>query len=273
MSQRSGAAADSLRQHLASGALAYGMQCFTASPIMIEAMGTAGMQFTTIDMEHTPAGLQEVAHCIRAAENARVTPFVRVPHLEPSTVTRVLDLGAAGVVIPHASLEVCRQAVQAAKYPPMGARGACPVVRATGYAPKNWDEFAASANDGTMVIPLLEDEASIEQTEDMLALPGVDMLFVGPWDLSLSLGIPAANYDHPRMGAVLDRAIAAARKHNKHIMTTVGATIDLEYAGRLVSRGVTLLSFSADVMVFLEAARRITTVRAGTEPAHRMRAV
>ena len=88
MTQRSGAAAQALRKHLDTGALAYGMQCFTASPIMIEAMGTAGMHFTTIDMEHCPAGLQEVAHGIRAAENVRVTPFVRVPHLEPSTITR-----------------------------------------------------------------------------------------------------------------------------------------------------------------------------------------
>jgi 4-hydroxy-2-oxoheptanedioate aldolase len=261
MMQRSGAAAQALRKHLDSGALAYGMQCFTASPIMIEAMGTAGMHFTTIDMEHCPAGLQEVAHGIRAAENVRLTPFVRVPHLEPSTITRVLDLGAAGVVVPHASLEVCRQAVRAAKYAPLGARGACPVVRAAGYAPQDWHEFAASANSGTMVIPLLEDVESIEQMDDMMALPGIDIMFVGPWDLSLSLGVPAANFDHPRMAEVLDGAVAAARRNGKHVMTTVGATIDLEYASRLVSRGVSLLSFSADVMVFLEAARKITTVQ------------
>ena len=262
MTRRSGAAASQLREHLGAGRLALGMQCFSASPILIEAMGTAGLHFTTIDMEHCPTGLSEVAHCLRAAEVAGVTAFVRVPRLEPSLITGVLDLGAAGVVIPHASLEICRLAVTAAKYAPLGSRGACPVVRAAGYAPQSWDAFASSSNSGTMIIPLLEDAASIEQMDEMLALDGIDMMFVGPWDLSISMGIPAATYDDPKMGAVLDRAVAAARRHGKHIMTTVGATIDLAYAQRLVSRGVSLISFSADVMVFLEACRGIATLGA-----------
>ena len=254
------AGALTLKQKLARGDVVCGMQTFSAHPGMIEAMGTAGLNFTTIDMEHCPTGIAEVVHAVRAAETAGITPFVRIPQMDASMLGRVLDLGAKGVVIPHASLEVCKAAVDAAKYGPAGNRGACPIVRAAGYSPKSWAEFAENANAQTMVIPLLEDAAAVEELEDMLALPGVDILFVGPWDLSISLGIPAANYDHPKMGTILDRAVAAARKNGKHIMTTVGATIDTTYAARLVGKGVSLLSFSADILVFLDACRRIAAV-------------
>lgn len=249
-----------LKQKLSRGDIVTGMQSFSAHPALIEAMGTAGMDFVTVDMEHCPTGIADVVHAVRAAETGGITPFVRIPHMDGSLLGRVLDLGAKGVVIPHASLEICRAAVSAGKYAPRGNRGACPIVRSAGYAPASWATFAEDANDQTMIIPLLEDAAAVDELEDMLALPGVDVIFVGPWDLSISLGVPASNYDHPKLAAVLERAVAAAKKKGKHIMTTVGATIDTQYAGRLVSKGVSLLSFSADIMVFLDACRKIAAV-------------
>ena len=248
-------------ERLRAGELMLGMQSFSASPPIIESMGTAGMDFVTIDMEHCPTGIAEVVSAVRAAELGGVTPFVRIPQMDPSLLGRVLDLGARGVVIPHANLEICKQAVKAAKFGPVGNRGACPIIRAAGYSPASWDDFAAAANRDTMVIPLLEDKESIDDLEAMLALPGVDAIFMGPWDLSISLGIPAANYDHPVMGAILDRAVAAARKNGKHIMTTVGATTDTTYASRIVAKGVAMISYSADILVFVDACRRINTLR------------
>lgn len=250
----------SLKQKLARGDVVTGMQSFSAHPALIEAMGSAGMDFVTVDMEHCPTGITEVVHAVRAAETAGITPFVRIPHMDGSLLGRVLDIGARGVVIPHASLEVCKAAVSAGKYAPRGNRGACPIVRAAGYAPASWASFAETSDNETMIIPLLEDAAAVDEIEDMLALPGVDVIFVGPWDLSISLGVPASNYDHPKLAAVLDRAVAAARKNGKHIMTTVGATIDTNYAARLVGKGVSLLSFSADILVFLDACKRIVAV-------------
>jgi 4-hydroxy-2-oxoheptanedioate aldolase len=249
-----------LKQKLANGQIVTGMQSFSAHPALIEAMGTAGMDFVTVDMEHCPTGITEVVHAVRAAETAGITPFVRIPHMDASLLGRVLDLGARGVVVPHASLETCRAAVSAGKYAPQGNRGACPIVRAAGYAPASWASFAEAANNETMIIPLLEDASAVDELEDMLALPGVDVIFVGPWDLSISLGVPASNYDHPRLASVLERAVAAAKRNGKHIMTTVGATIDTNYAGRLVSKGVSLLSFSADIMVFLDACKKIAAI-------------
>ena len=251
----------SLAERLRSPGTLAGMQCFTASPVMVEAMAAGGLDFVVIDMEHCPAGLETVAHCARAADAAGIAPLVRVPDLDRPLIGRVLDLGVQGIVLPHASLARCEAAVRAARYAPAGERGACPVVRAAGWLPADWNAHADRSNAQVLVVPLLEDAAAIDGIEAMFALDGIEVVFLGPFDLAISMGLPGADYRDGRLMAVLQRAVAAARAHGKHVMTTVGATIDHEYAAMLVASGVRLLSFSADVAVFLTACRRIASLR------------
>lgn len=250
----------SLLQRLRDGGTLAGMQCFTASPVMVEAMGQGGLDFTVIDMEHCPTSLETLAHLARAADAAGVVPLARVPELDRTVIGRVLDLGVAGIVLPHASVERCRAAVRFARYGPEGERGACPVVRGAGYLPSDWDAHAKRSNREVLVVPLVEDPAAVEEVEAIFALDGIEIVFLGPFDLAVSMGLGGADYRHPKLAAILDRVVAAARKHGKHVMTTVGATIDEQYAASLVAKGVRVLSFSADVAVFLAACRRIASL-------------
>ena len=147
---------------LGGGATLAGMQCFSGSPVLVEAMGQGGLDFTIIDLEHCPTSLEAVAHCVRAADAAGIVPLVRVPDLDRPLIGRVLDVGARGIVLPHASPERCAAAVRACRYGPEGDRGACPVVRAAGYLPDDWSAHAARSNRETMLVPLVEDPEAVD---------------------------------------------------------------------------------------------------------------
>ncbi|MBL0419309.1 siderophore biosynthesis protein SbnG [Ramlibacter sp. AW1] len=247
----------SLRDRLGGNRPLVGMQCFSASPVLVECMGEAGFDFTVLDMEHCPTQLETVAHLMRAADAQGMACLVRVPDLDAPLIGRTLDLGAQGIVLPHATVERARAAVRAARYAPQGERGACPVVRSAGWLPADWDAHAARSARETLVVPLVEDEAGVAQIDDIFALDGIDIVFLGPFDLAIAMGLGAADFRHPRLADVLDTVVSAARRHGKHVMSTVGATIDEAYAESLRERGVRLLSFSADVAVFMAACRRI----------------
>lgn len=250
-----------LLQRLRAGRILAGMQSFSASPVLVEAMGHAGMDFVVVDMEHCPTGLETLTQLVRAADAAGITPLARVPELEPLTMTRALDVGVAGLVLPHASAGRCREAVAACRYPPQGHRGACPVVRAARYLPSDWAEYARRANEDILVIPLVEDAAALDEIDAILDVEGIDVVFVGPFDLSISLGSGGADYRHPRMAQALKDVVAAAIARGKFVMTTVGATLDSGYAAQLMGAGARMLSFSADVAVFMHACRAAVAVR------------
>src|SRR5688572_14406554 len=199
-----------IRDALVRGDTVTGMLLFTGSPMVVEMMAAAGVHFVIIDMEHSALDLDRCAHLIRAADASSITPFVRVPEVDGALIKKLLNLGAAGIAIPHATRNSCLAALQTVQYAPEGARGACPIVRAAGYGPRDWNEYAASANAAVMVIPLLEDRAAIDEFEAMAALPGLDVFFVGPTDLAISLGVPGATFDDPQMGHALDQVVAAA---------------------------------------------------------------
>ena len=93
--------------------------------------------------------------------------------------------------------------MRAARYAPDGERGACPIVRATGYWPDDWNAYVQKANREVMLLPLIEDAAAIDELEAIAAIPGIDGLFVGPYDLSVSVGAPGADFNHPKMSAAL----------------------------------------------------------------------
>lgn len=249
------------RRKLADGKNLVGMMHFTGSPMMIEVMASAGCDFVNIDMEHSPIGIELAAHLIRAADAAGITPFLRVPAVDPGLIKVVLNLGARGIIVPHASVEDCRAAVAAARYEPEGSRGSCPAVRAARYTQPDWAQFTHNENRSVTVIPLLEEKDVVDDAEAILAIDGIDIVFLGPFDFSISLGVPGATFDHPLMAQHLKRLVEQARRHGKYVMTSVGAKIDEAYARSIYAHGVRLISYSADALVFLEACRSIVATR------------
>src|SRR5687768_11517791 len=167
-----------IRQRLAEGRTVSGIIVFTGSPMVVELSAAAGLDFVILDMEHSALDLDRCAHLIRAADASGITPFVRVPEVDAALIKKLLNLGAAGIAVPHANLENCNAALKAVKYAPEGERGACPIVRAASYSPRDWNDYAAQANNAVMVIPLLEDKATIESIDALAAMPGLDVFFV-----------------------------------------------------------------------------------------------
>ncbi|MCI3953187.1 MAG: siderophore biosynthesis protein SbnG [Burkholderiales bacterium] len=254
-----------IREALARGDTVTGMLLFTGSPMIVEMMAAAGVDFVIIDMEHSALDLDRCAHLIRAADASGITPFVRVPDVAPALIKKLLNLGAMGIAVPHANRANCLAALQAVKYAPEGERGACPIVRAARYSPREWNEYAIAANRAVMVIPLLEDKAAIERFDELASMPGLEVFFVGPTDLGISLGVPNATFDDPKLGGALDQVIAAARRNGKFVMTTIGNRLDPEYGRAVAKRGVQLIVLGTDGHLFLDAVRRMNAVKTATK--------
>ena len=252
---------NSIRRALIRGETVTGMLLFTGSPMVVEMMAAAGVDFVIIDMEHSALDLDRCAHLIRAADASGITPFVRVPEVDAALIKKVLNLGAMGIVVPHASRENSMAALQAVQYAPEGERGACPIVRAARYVPGDWNEYARQANREIMVIPLLEDKATIDAFDELVTVPGLEIFFVGPTDLAISLGVPGATFDEPKLGAALDTVVGAARRHGKYVMTTIGNRLDPEYGRAVARRGVQLIVLGTDGQLFLDAVRRMNAVK------------
>jgi 4-hydroxy-2-oxoheptanedioate aldolase len=244
-----------LREKLAAGKTVTGMLLFTGSPMVVEMMAVAGMDFVIIDMEHSALDLDRAAHLIRAADAAGIAPFIRVPEVDAPLIKKLLNLGAAGIVLPHANQRNCGELLDAMRYAPVGTRGACQIVRSAGYTRGNWDAYAERANREVMAIALLEEASTIAAFESLAALPGIDIFFVGPTDLSVSLGVPGATFDDEKMSAALERVVAIARRNGKYVMTLIGNNLNMDYANRIAKRGVQAIAVGTDGDLFMNALR------------------
>ena len=250
-----------IRQLLADGKTVTGMLLFTGSPMVVEMMAAAGLDFVIIDMEHSALDLDRAGHLIRAADAAAITPFVRVPDVDAPLIKKLLNLGAAGIVLPHANRENCTALLKAMRFAPDGERGACQITRAAGYVRGGWNDYATRANRELMAIALLEETESIADLDALAAMPGLDAFFVGPTDLSVSLGVPGATFDEPKMSAALDTVVATTRRHGKHAMTLIGNNLNVEYGRGIAQRGVQIIVLGTDGDLFVDAIKRMAGVK------------
>ena len=240
-------------ERLSEGRSARGILVFTGSPMVVEVAAASGLDFVILDMEHSALDLTGAAHLIRAADASGITAFVRIPAVDPGLVMRLMDLGAAGIVLPHANVESCRALVSAMRYPPEGHRGACQITRAAGYTRGDWASYASRANGEMLAIALIEDAATLREFDTLAAMPGIDVYFVGPTDLSIALGVPGATFDDPHLGAALDTVVKSARRHGKTAMTLIGNNVDPGYGQRVEERGVQMIVLGTDVDLFRSA--------------------
>ena len=246
------ARASRLRATLAAGGVALGMHCFSGAPSAIEAFGFGGLDFAILDREHSANGTESVAAAVRAADGVGLDLLLRAPVLDAG-LGALLDLGLAGLVVPGATLPRMREANRLARFAPAGGRGACPAVRAGGYAVSDWSAFAAASNREMLLVALVEDRAGLADVEVIAAEPGVDALFVGAFDLAVSLGLPPGELRSPGLKPCLDRVLAAARRHGKAVMASAGHSGG-DYAAWLQGEGVRILSGGADLQIVQRAA-------------------
>ena len=220
------------------------------SPGMSSILANAGCRFVLYDMEHTGLGYETLKWLFASCRGLPIEPMVRVPRGEYTWLARALDLGARGVMIPMVeSAEQARSIVEACRYPPAGRRGAAFGFAQCDYLGGDVGQKIAEATARTMVIAQIETERGLEQVEEIAAVDGVDVLWVGHFDLSNFMGIPA-RFDDPRFDAALRQVAATAHRHGKAagFMATDGAWI-----ARVREMGYTMIAGGTDTGL-LEAA-------------------
>ncbi len=202
-----------IRQRVLSGELVAGTWLNLGSSLTAEIAGKAGFDWVVLDLEHGAGDHESLVHQQQAVAGTPAAPIVRVAWNEAPRFKRVLDLGAAGVVVPYVTCAAEAKAAAAAmRYPPQGVRGVAGMNRACDFG--DFDAYAACANDQLLTVVQIECEPALTDLEAIAAVEGVDVLFVGPMDLSFSLGIPQ-QYDHPRFRAALKQVSDTARAAGK----------------------------------------------------------
>lgn len=197
-----------LKAALAAGREVFGLINSLPLPLMTEMIGYAGFDFVILDLEHVGVNPQTLENMIRAAECAGTTALVRVPWVAPDIILRVLDAGAQGIVVPHVRSQTEAQlAIHSARYHPLGTRGIAG-GRTTGFGSLTLPAYLERANRELMVVAMIEDRDGVDAIEEIVAVPGIDMVLEGAIDLSQSLGVPA-DAQHPSVQEAIRRVAQA----------------------------------------------------------------
>ncbi|WP_448089339.1 HpcH/HpaI aldolase family protein [Pseudomonas azerbaijanoccidentalis] len=206
----------------ANDGLAYGISVQTESPDIVESIAAAGYDFIYIDCEHGSFDIVNLNHMLRAADAMRITALVRVPDQNPIFISRVLDAGAMGIIVP--SIETAEQAkcvVSAARYKApnnTGKRGACATIRSAWHLSDNWREFTIWSNKNILVWLIIESVKGIENASEICEVPGVDGIVLGAFDLAQELGY-LGQPNHPDVTSLNDKLLSVACKHVVPIIT------------------------------------------------------
>jgi 4-hydroxy-2-oxoheptanedioate aldolase len=230
-----------LREQWAAGQQTLGAWLTIPSTVSAETAGRAGFDYVCIDNQHGVSDYQITVSMMQAVLLGGGTPIVRVPWNEPGIIGKTLDAGAGGVIVPMVNSRAEAEAVvQACLYPPMGMRSFGPVL----VMPRTPD-FINVANTRTAVIPMIETVEAMRNLDDILSVPGVNAIYVGPADLSLSLGLPPGNNDdRSEFTEALVTIVAACRKHG--VVPGMHATGAL--AEKRLEQGFQMLTVSSDLL-------------------------
>lgn len=204
-----------LKDSLKKGKVVYGPWCVIPSPSTINVIAATGVDFVIIDMEHGPHSFETAEDMMRAAEVEGCAAIVRVAKNDESLILSALDIGAAGVIVPHIeSRQDAEEAISYAKYFPVGERGFSPFTRAGGYSLNDVRDHAAKQNNKTMIILLLEGKGGVNNLDDILSIKDIrkkiDVIYIGAYDLSQAIGYPG-QVDHPEVRKQLEVCIKKIR--------------------------------------------------------------
>ena len=202
-----------VKRILREGGLALGTHVGgIADPQIVELIGLAAFDAAFIDMEHTCFDLHDVQLAVIAAERVGITPIVRTQGFDPAFILRLLDMDVQGIQVPHVGdTATARSAVKAVRYPPLGERGMAAGSRAAEFGKIPLIEHMAQSNREVVLACMIEDMAAVDRIDEIAAVEGVDLLAVGPSDLSRSLGV-SGRPDHPRLVAAINRVREAVER-------------------------------------------------------------
>ncbi len=230
-----------LREHWAAGTTTVGSWLTMPSIVSAEVVGSTGFHYACIDLQHGAIDYQMAVSMIQAIVLGGGHPIARVPWNEPGIIGKVLDAGIEGVVVPMVNTAAeAKSVVCAARYAPLGARSYGPVLTAL-----RRPNYFAWAADGIAVIPMIETVEALRNLDDILQVPGIDAVYVGPADLSISLGLQPANNDgEARFDGALAAIVKACKKHG----IVPGIHTTTQFVAKRLEQGFRMVTVSNDMV-------------------------
>ena len=241
------------KQKLKAGAV-FGPFSKTCDPGVIEVLAHSGFDFVILDMEHGPSSVETVQSLIRSAELSGIVPIVRVPSTDEEIISNVLDVGAAGVQVPKVTCAAdVHDALNASKFAPLGKRGVCRYVRAANYSSMDKERYFSKAANEALLIVQLEGLEALKNLDEILDVEGIDIIFIGPYDLSQSLGVPG-QVDHP---SVIEKTTEIVNACRAKEIAVGNFTETAEQSRFWIDKGLTYMSFSVDLGLLYTGAKQI----------------
>lgn len=240
-----------VRERLRSGRAAIGCFLGLGSPNVAELMAHAGFDWLVIETEHNGLDSAEIEHMLMAMNGTDAIPIVRLPSANPIFIQRALDIGGMGVIVPMVrTAEEARAIVRATRYPPQGTRSFGP-LRASNYSFDNAD-YLNRANDNMLVALILETKEAADDLEAIMSVEEIDAIYLGTYDLCLSLGLNPLFQPYPEIDAIIERALALGPKHGVAIGHGANTPEGLH---QLQAQGFTMLGYGPDYNLLAKAAR------------------
>jgi len=239
-----------LKEKLDSNKLTIGTWNIINSTMVIDVIASSGIDFIVIDAEHGSISYETAQTMISICESYNVTPIMRVGEINENLILRALDIGVHGVQLPNIStLEDAKLFVRYAKYPPYGERGFSPYTKAGLYDVQNGKQLPEIANNNTLLIANVEGQKGMENLEEIVQVDGIDIIFIGLFDMSKSLGI-AGDVENPRVIQKLDEAIDIIHKYGKKV-GSIASNISMLKV--LKKKNIDYLTYSVDTGMIKES--------------------
>ncbi len=244
---------NALKAALRAGKPQLGTFAKLTDPASIEILGFAGFDFIIVDREHTQMSDDVMMNLLRAADLHQLSTVVRVQEFNPASILRALDAGAQGVMVPQVNTPaMARAVIDAVKYSPIGRRGFAASQRAAAYGFCDPAAYAEQANAESLVVSYVETKEAVESLDETLRIGEIDVIFLGPADLSASYGL-IGQVKHPTVQGAMDTVVQKARTAGKAVGTVCR---DAAGAKALVERGLTFISLDSDQGLLAQFAQR-----------------
>ena len=243
-----------LKEKLDNSELTLGTWNIINSTMVIDVIASSGIDFIVIDAEHGSISYETAQTMISICESYNVTPIMRVGEINESLILRALDIGVHGVQLPNiTNANDAKQFVQYAKYPPIGVRGFSPYTKAGLYDVLNGKTMPNIANKNTLLIANVEGKEGMENLEEIAQVEGIDIIFIGLFDMSKSLGI-AGDVENPKVIEKLDEAIDLIHKCGKKVGSIAS---NIEMLIRLKNKKIDYLTYSVDTGIIKESYQNV----------------
>jgi len=232
-----------LKTKLAKQKTTIGTWSVIPSPIVADVIASCGIDFIIIDMEHGPASFETAQSMIMACESRNVSPVIRVTGVNESEILKALDIGAHCIQIPNvSSLESLKEIVRYAKFPPLGNRGFSPFTRACNYSHLESQNYTEKSNENSMIAVHIEGAKAVENIDELLTVPEINIFFIGLYDISKSLGIPG-QVDDERVLQLLKKAVKKINAAGKYSGTIATNKDQLK---QFIDMGISYITYSVD---------------------------